>query len=152
MITLIRDKSNNEDFQGLLKMLDEDLNSRYGVVQASYNQYNKTKDIDTVVIGYHDNFPVGCGCFKVLDHDTVEIKRMFVRPESRGSGIAMMILLEIEKWAIEKGFSKSILETGIKQTEAIRFYIKLGYTVIENYGQYIGNLNSICMRKELLKL
>ena len=74
---------------------------------------------------------------------------MVVKPECRGNGIAKLILLELEKWAMEKGFTKSVLETGVKQPEAIRFYTKLGYVKTQNYGQYIGNENSICMSKKL---
>jgi GNAT superfamily N-acetyltransferase len=106
---------------------------------------------NTVVIGYIGSKPVGCGCFKVFNNNAIEIKRMVVRPESRGSGIAKLILSELEKWAIEKGFSVSVLETGIKQPEAIRFYTKLGYTRIDNYGQYKDNQNSICMSKALIE-
>ncbi|NLT51796.1 MAG: GNAT family N-acetyltransferase [Ignavibacteria bacterium] len=149
MIKIIRDKSDNRDFQELILLLDNELDLRYGNIQEQYNAFNKVDSIDTVVIGYIDNNPVGCGCFKVFNNNTIEIKRMIVKPESRGSGIAKLILTELEKWAIEKGFSKSVLETGIKQPDAIRFYIKLGYTRIDNYGQYKDNQNSICMSKEL---
>jgi len=48
-------------------------------------------------------------------------------------------------------FAKSVLETGVRQPEAIRFYTKLGCDKIDNYRQYIGNSNSICMSKELRK-
>ena len=125
-------------------MLDNELYNRFGDIQIQYDKYNKVDSIDTVVIGYVDDCPAGCGCFKFFDKDTVEIKRMFVKPEFRGSGIAKIILLELEQWAVEKGFSKSILETGINLPEAKRFYSKLGYGLIDNFGQYIGNPNSIC--------
>ena len=151
MIKILRNNSDNKDFLELVKLLDNDLNSRYGSIQAQYKEYNKISTMDTVVIGYFNKVPAGCGCFKVLSEDTIEIKRMFVKPEFRGSGLAKSILLEIEKWAIEKGYYRAVLETGIKQPEAIKFYSNLGYLRIENYGQYIGNNNSICMSKKLNK-
>jgi len=150
MAQIIRDNSGNKDFTELIRLLDNELYSRYGVLQAQYNKYNKVDTIDNVVVGYIDSEPVGCACFKIFDEDSVEIKRMFVKPGFRGSGIAKMILSELEKWAVEKGFYKSVLETGIKQPDAIRFYTKLGYSEIDNYGQYIGNLNSICMGKRII--
>ena len=151
MIKIIRDKSDNKDFQELVRLLDKELNSRYGNMQKQYDKYNKIEFLDTVVIGYINNNPIGCGCFKLFDKDTVEIKRMIVKLESRGSGVAKIILTELEKWASEKGFTKSVLETGKRQPEAIRFYTKHGYVKINNYGQYIDNPNSICMFKELKK-
>jgi putative acetyltransferase len=42
--------------------------------------------------------------------DSIEIKRMFVKSENRGSGIAKLILNELEKWAIEKNFPNQFLE------------------------------------------
>ena len=151
MNTVLRVNSNNKDFQELIKLLDTELNSRYGIVQEELNKFNIIETIDTVVIGYIDNNPIGCGCFKIYDTNSIEIKRMIVKDDFRGTGIAKMILTELENWATEKGFFESILETGIKQPDAIRFYTKLGYSKIDNYGQYIGNRNSVCMSKELKK-
>ncbi|MEO6589269.1 MAG: GNAT family N-acetyltransferase, partial [Pyrinomonadaceae bacterium] len=59
------------------------------------------------------------------------------------------ILAELENWAKELNFSECILETGLKQPEAIRLYQKSGYETILNYGQYAGVENSVCMKKVL---
>jgi GNAT superfamily N-acetyltransferase len=149
MIEIQRCTSENKDFRNLVLLLDSDLNSRYGLLQAQYEAYNKIESNNTVIVAYDEGKPVGCGCYKQYDGDSVEIKRMFTIPESRGKGIAKRILTELEKWAAENGFKNAVLETGSKQHEAINFYSKFGYTRIENYGQYAGNTNSICMRKEL---
>ena len=93
--------------------------------------------------------PVGCGCFKKFNNSTVEIKRMFVPLSFRGKGISKKLLIELEQWAKEKGFSGFVLETGKKQHEAIGLYTKLGYQQIENYGQYVDMPNSVCFRKYL---
>ena len=60
-----------------------------------------------------------------------------------------MVLKELEKWAAELGFRECILETGNRQTEAVSFYHKSGYSVIPNFGPYIGVDNSICFSKML---
>jgi len=149
MIRIIRNTSDSNDFRELIRLLDKELNDRYGHFQTQYEKYNRIDSLDTVVIAYSDDIPVGCGCFRRFDNETVEIKRMFVKPDMRSIGIAGKILSELEKWAVENEFSELILETGIKQPEAIRFYTKKGYAVIDNFGQYIGNSNSICMSKYL---
>ena len=146
---VIRSNSDNTDFQQLIQSLDEELAARNGTLQGQYTRYNVITNLGTVVVGYNDDRPSGCGCFKVFEETTVEIKRMFVTSENRGSGIAKMILQELEKWALEKGFRKAVLETGVKQYEAIAFYTKLGYQRMDNYGQYMGNSNSLCMGKDL---
>ena len=130
-------------------LLDQDLASRDGAEHAFYAAYNKLDSIAHVVVAYSSNRPVGCGAIKKYRDQTIEIKRMFVLPDSRGQGIAGRVLEALETWARELGFSESILETGKKQPEAIRLYQKSGYTLIPNYGQYRGVENSVCMRKSL---
>jgi putative acetyltransferase len=148
-MTLLRVNSGDSDFKRLVALLDRDLNGRYGNLQSVYDGFNAVESIDTAVVAKMDDRAVGCGCFKPFDGDTVEIKRMFVLPEHRGKGIAGRILDELERWAIESGFSRSVLETGVKQTEAVGLYQKKGYARIENYGQYAGMKNSVCFEKRL---
>ena len=141
--------STNADFRNLIKSLDAELDERYGNLQKLYDVYNKIEFLETVIVAYEENTPVGCGCFKRADDLNVEMKRVFVRSNCRGKGIASLILKELECWAKEKGFFYSILETGSKQHEAINLYKKKGYEITDNFGQYIGNTNSICMKKTL---
>ncbi|RJP62391.1 MAG: GNAT family N-acetyltransferase [Ignavibacteriales bacterium] len=152
MITLLRTNSDNQDFRSLTLLLDESLNDNYGKDQSEYDKYNVIQSLDTVVIAMHNEEPVGCGCFKQYDNDTVEIKRMFVKTDKRGFGIASRILQELENWAAERGFSRSILETGIKQIEAISLYKKHSYYTIPNYDQYKGMDSSVCFAKDLYEL
>ena len=121
---------------------------RYGELQVFYNRYNKIENLPTVVVAYINGKPAGCGCFKNFDHESVEVKRMYVSDEHRGKGIATAILNELEKWAAESGFQTIVLELGNKQPEAKKLYRKQGYYVIPNYGPYIGKEEtSICMKK-----
>jgi len=151
MIDLIKTNSDNIDFKDLVALLDLELNSRYGLIQAQYDKFNIIDSINNVVVGYTGSKPIGCGCFKIYNNDMIEIKRMFIKTDFRGSGISKLILSELETWAYSLGFLSAILETGIKQPDAIRFYNKLGYKKIDNFGQYIGNSNSVCMSKDLIK-
>jgi putative acetyltransferase len=150
MIRIIRTTSENPDFKSLTEQLDFHLAETYGAFQHQYDPLNKTDRLGTVVVACEGTLPVGCGCFKKQDDTTAEIKRMFVKPEWRGRGIAGTILNELEKWAAAEGCSKSVLETGIRQTGAIRLYDKAGYKRIENYGPYQGNTNSVCLEKTLI--
>lgn len=146
---IIRTDSENEDFRALVRLLDADLAIRDGADHSFYAQFNKIDAIKNVVVFFENEFPVGCGAFKKYDDEAVEIKRMFVRAEYRGKGIAGKILTELENWASESGFKSAVLETGKKQPEAIRLYEKSGYALIPNYGQYAKIKTSVCMRKSL---
>jgi len=147
MINLVRTNSDNSDFRELVALLDQDLQIRDGDEHSFYAQFNKVDKIRHVVVAYEIEKAVGCGAFKKYSEGAAEIKRMFVRPENRGRGIAGKILTELETWAKELKFSECILETGVKQPEAIRLYKKSGYETIPSYGQYLNIENSVCMKK-----
>ena len=147
MKKIIRTDNKNVDFNKLIIELDAYLKVTDGADHEFYNQFNGLDNIKNVVIAYKDNQAIGCGAFKKLDNETIEIKRMYVKFAHRGSGTAQAILNSLELWALEKGFKKCILETGNRQVEAIKFYKKFGYKSIPNYGQYIHMEDSNCFEK-----
>ena len=146
---LIRANSKNEDFINLVKLLDADLKIRDGEDHDFYDQFNKIDALQHVIVAYKNETPMGCGAFKIHPNNTVEIKRMYVAPIGRRMGVASKILSELEKWAKETGFTKSILETGKQQPEAIELYKKCGYTITANFGFYENVENSVCFQKLL---
>ncbi|TWI91027.1 GNAT family N-acetyltransferase [Chitinophaga japonensis] len=149
MTTLKRVNSGHPGFRKLIIELDKELWNIFGTVQAQYDQYNSIEQIDTVVLAYEQDTVVACGCFKQYDAQTVEIKRMFVVPGRRSAGVATLLLQELEAWARELQYQAAILETGKIMPAAVRLYEKNGYVVTENYGQYVGMEQSVCMRKRL---
>ena len=149
MITLTRTDSSNPDFVALVKLLDAYLAEKDGREHDFYNQFNTIVMLKNVVVGYENGNPVACGAIKEFDSESMEVKRMFTKPEVRGKGLASRVLTELEGWALELGYKKCVLETGKRQVEAVAFYQKKGYSIIPNYAQYIGVENSVCFRKEL---
>lgn len=141
--------SSSLDFQSLVKLLDADLAVRDGEDHDFYHQFNKIDMLRNCIVLYLDDVAVACGAFKPFSSDSVEIKRMYTDPEKRKMGLASAILNGLELWAKESGYKKCVLETGIKQPEAIALYEKNGYQRIPNYGQYAGVENSVCFEKEL---
>lgn len=149
MLRLTRTTSENPDFRTLVQLLDQDLAERDGAEHGFYAQYNKIALIRHAVVAYLDDQPAGCGAFKEYASNTVEIKRMYVRPECRQQGVARAVLSELEKWAGELGYASAVLETGKRQPEAIALYERHGYEFTPNYGQYVGIENSVCLQKAL---
>jgi putative acetyltransferase len=146
---IVRTDSSNPDFAALVALLDADLAVRDGDEHAFYNQYNKIASIKHAIVLYENETPVACGAIKEYAPGTMEVKRMYTLPAHRGKGIASMVLAELEKWAAELGYKKTVLETGKRQPEAIALYEKNAYKMIPNYGQYAGVENSVCFEKEL---
>lgn len=152
MISLKRTDANNADFQQLVVELDRYLAITDGDEHAFYAQYNKSDNLKYVIVAYDDNTAVGCGAIKNYTDDVMEVKRMYVAPSARGKGVASTILKELENWAAQLSYKKCLLETGVKQLEAIRLYQKSAYKITPNYGQYQGVSNSVCFEKTLLSL
>lgn len=146
---VVRTDGNDPGFAMLINCLNEDLAGRYGELQKSYKAFNQVTNINDVIVVYRDGVPAACGAFKEVAPDTVEMKRVFVAKEFRRQGLARLVMRELEAQAGEKGYRWAVLETGVKQVEAIELYKSIGYEVTPNYGQYAGNENSVCMKKEL---
>jgi putative acetyltransferase len=135
---------------GLLRELDDELMSRYpgspvfGIdgLQAALAQVY-------FVIARSDADVIGCGAFRPFDSGCVEIKRMFVRPAYRGRGVARHILQSLHAEARSRGYAFAILETGMRQPEAIALYESEGYQQMELFGPYVGNALSVCFRRKL---
>ncbi|MEO8587828.1 MAG: GNAT family N-acetyltransferase [Flavobacteriales bacterium] len=146
---LIRTDPSDPSFRELVTELDKDLAIRDGKDHAFFAQFNGLDHIKHVVIVLEGTIPMGCGAIKVYSDEAMEIKRMFVPPAHRQKGIASLVLRELECWALELGYRRCVLETGQKQPEAIALYTERGYSVIPNYGQYIGVESSVCFEKRL---
>lgn len=145
---LRRTTSRDPAFIALTQRLDAELWERYGAIQAAYELHDELVS-DTAVLALHGKTGVGCGCFLRYDETTAELVRMFVARDRRGRGIGRAIVRELETWATELGFWAVVLETGIRQPEAIELYEASGYRVVDNFGPFVGLEHSVCLRKQL---
>jgi GNAT superfamily N-acetyltransferase len=146
----------------LVAALDADLDERYAgdTDVEGEPDYAMLNVLSTSVAPPHGVFlvarrggvPVGCGALRP-HHDgdrTAEIKRMYVVPEARGVGIARALLAALEDEAVRLGYTRAVLETGIRQQEAMAMYESSGYTLIANYGAYRDSPLSRCYEKTLV--
>lgn len=146
---ILRTDSSNPDFINLVKKLDLELAEIDGDENVFYAKLNTIDKIKHTIILYENGQPIGCGAIREFDLVTIEVKRMYTLPELRGRGNAAKVLGELENWAAELGYKKCILETGLRQPDAIALYKKQGYKPISNYGKYGGIENSVCFEKKL---
>lgn len=101
------------------------------------------------VVGYLGRSAVAMGGLRRVDADMVEIKRMYVVPESRGRGFSRVVLAHLESLARDLGASRVLLETGHRQPEAMRLYETSGYQRVEGYGHYKCEPESVSYGKTL---
>src|SRR6478672_2756596 len=102
-----------------------------------------------LVVRDDDGRAVGCGGVCRFDATRAELKRMYVRPESRGLGLGRRLLVELEEHARALGYAGIVLETGDRQPESVGLYASAGYERIPCYPPYSERELSLCFEKRL---
>ncbi len=93
----------------------------------------------TLLLRSEDKY-LGCGAYKRLDEKTCEMKRVFLRPETRGLGLGRILCTELMREAKEDGYSFMRLDTGGRLVEAIKAYKSLGFRDCAPYNDYPPDL------------
>lgn len=65
-----------------------------------------------------------------------EIKRMYVVRHARRTGLARLVLRTLETSARDDGCDLLVLETGMRQPEAVELYESAGYAPVTPFGYY----------------
>ena len=135
---------------GLRAAQRAELDLRYGTDDHEPGAAPTAGDVDVFLVAVDPGGrPIGCGALRRLDRASAEVKRMYVTPESRGSGVATAILHGLEERARSRGWTTLRLETGTAQPDAIRFYEREGYRQIPLYGAYAGSDLSVCYERAI---
>ena len=71
--------------------------------------------------------PAGCVAFREHDRDTVELKRMYVRPDQRGGGIGSRLVQELVAVARAQGRKRIVLDSYHTMTGAHQIYRAAGF-------------------------
>ncbi len=110
-------------------------------------------------VGYLDDEPVVTGAWRrradveyAGTRLSAEIKRMYVAPGARGRGLARTMLTHLEDTAREAGAEAMVLETGLRQPEAISLYESAGYSPVPGFGFYRDSPISRCFAKSLRRV
>jgi GNAT superfamily N-acetyltransferase len=74
---------------------------------------------------------------------------MYVVPAAQRRGLARRMLAHLEATAAEAGIEALVLETGMKQPEAIALYTSSGYEPVPGFGYYSGSDLSRCFGRRL---
>lgn len=135
---IVPERPDSEDAQLLIAELESHLEPFYP--KTSRHGYSIERLIQQGVLFFvtrHHGVPAGCGGLQSFGSEYGELKRIFVRPQFRGLGLAKLMLNHLESYACGQDMHVLRLETGIHQTEAIGLYERMGYQPIPPFGEYI---------------
>ena len=138
--------------QALIGELNAELSGTYPEPGACHFRLDSTEVAEgsgAFVVASRGGRPVGCGAVRRIDGSTGEVKRMYVRPGARGNGVGRAIVAALEAEARKLGLTRLVLETGVRQREALALYERTGFERIPAWGEYVGKPLSVCMGKGL---
>ncbi|WP_298990020.1 GNAT family N-acetyltransferase [uncultured Pseudokineococcus sp.] len=96
-----------------------------------------------------DGTLVGIAGVELDDEGGGELKRFYVAPAHRGSGVADALLEALVAHARERGATVLRLETGDAQAAALRFYARHGFRRVPRFGPYVDSATSVCLERRL---
>ena len=145
------------DAQRLVDEVQAEYVVRYGGIDATpYDPAEFEAPNGGFLVAYRDGEPVATGAWRRRGDVevfgtwlTAEVKRMYVTPAARGTGLARKLLARLEDTASHVGCEAMILETGSAQPEAMALYESSGYARIAGFGHYRDSPMNRCYGKRL---
>jgi putative acetyltransferase len=147
---IIAERPDSGDAQALITELEAHLEPLYP--QESRHGFSVEQLLREKVAFFvirQDGFAAGCGGVKLFGTQYGEVKRMYVRPQFRGFGLAKLMLDHLAAYALERGVGLLRLETGVHQSEAIGLYERMGFYRIPPFGAYQEDPLSVFFEKQI---
>jgi len=135
--TITSESPLQDDVRALVQALNA---YTYELTPAEFRHHMSVEQMaaaDTSVFIARDESGAAVGMGALRRHAGAgEVKRMFVAPATRGSGLGGAILAEIEKLARAEGLPKLVLETGSNFDAAKRVYERAGFVTCDAVLDY----------------
>lgn len=151
-LVIVQEALSSEPAQTLIRALNAELREVYPETGATHFRLDESEVSEgqgAFLVCYLRTRPVGCGAIRRLEHRVAEIKRMYVSPAARGLGLGRAILRELEAQARGLGLRRLVLETGVRQSTALRLYQQAGFVAIPAFDEYADSPLSVCLGKDL---
>lgn len=126
MRALLQNYRSEFDDQTCFTSFDEEMEN----IEGYYADPRKHK---LIAIEQPGNKIVGCVGLRALSPEVAEMKRLYVVPSHRGSGIGKKLAEEIISVASKMKFKKMVLDTMHEMKDAQQLYQRLGFVVAEPY-------------------
>lgn len=86
-----------------------------------------------LLLALRDDVAVGCVALRAADGARCEMKRLYLRPGARGSGLGRALVERLLSEARAEGYGEVVLDTLPSMAEAQRMYERFGFRDIPPY-------------------
>ncbi|MDN4159877.1 GNAT family N-acetyltransferase [Nocardioides abyssi] len=155
-LRVVRVDYGHPDAVALIEQVQEEYVARYGGRDESpVDPAMFVPPTGSFFVGYVDGTPVATGAWRRSGvaacgtTATAEVKRMYVVPAAQRRGHARRMLAHLEATAAAAGYEALVLETGLRQPEAMALYESAGYELVPGFGYYKDAPLSRCYAKPL---
>jgi len=93
-----------------------------------------TEPAGVFVVAVVDGDAVGCGGIRMIGPGRAEVKHLYVRPSTRGTGLGRALLEELERRASVLGATEVVLDTNARLEAAQGLYLSAGYVEVDPYN------------------
>ncbi len=157
MLEIRQVRFDDPDAQSLVAEVQAEYVARYGGPdETPLDTHAFDPPAGAFFVGYLGGVPVAMGGWRIRSGiqplgrvRPAEIKRMYVAPAGRRSGFARAVLAHLERTARQAGADVMVLETGLKQPEAIALYVSAGYGPVQPFGHYAWSSSARYFGKRL---
>ena len=136
-VRIERRSADDEEILGLFSLHDDFMIGFLGEDRVYYSRYGEHEKLEAVWAAVLNGQTIGCVAYRTKETSVGEVKRVFVRNEFRGRGIAGKLMDVIEKHAREQNCEKLFLDTRITLEPAVSMYRKQGFEEVFRAGLYI---------------
>ena len=144
---------NGDEATALRLAMDTELRPRYeDLFTGAGPTPVDTEQIVFTLVAFDGGTPVATTSLKNTD-GFFEVKRVFVAESHRRQNLGARLLAAVEERALALGITDLVLQTGLRQPEAIALYEREGWVAIAPFGPYAGDTEiSRCFAKALAPL
>jgi putative acetyltransferase len=124
------------DVSALVSELDQELSTHYSPEQRHGISLSAIfQPHIRFFVAYTNGRAAGCGGVALFPN-FAEVKRMYVRKESRGHGVADTILARLKRETLDADLTVLRLEAGMHSAAALRFYRRSGFQPCQAFEPY----------------